>query len=45
MHPFESVANTVNVELPGVVGVPMSAPLLVFKVNPAGNAPLVLVYV
>ena len=35
----ESVALTVTVKLPDAVGVPLIAPVAVFKVTPAGSAP------
>ena len=37
----ESVAVTVKLEGPAVVGVPESLPVEEFKVSPGGNAPLV----
>ena len=39
------VAEIVNVELPGIVGVPLIAPVDAFKFKPAGSVPTVTVQV
>jgi hypothetical protein len=44
VSPYASVAFTVNVLVPGFVGVPVIAPAL-DRVNPAGNDPLLSAYV
>ena len=36
---LESVACTVNVRVPAVVGVPLMAPADAFSASPAGNVP------
>ncbi len=41
MQPFESVAVTVKVNVPGVVGVPEITPPLVSGDKPVGRAPVV----
>jgi hypothetical protein len=43
VQPFASVDVTVNVELPGVEGVPLSTAVVAFNETPDGNAPLVTV--
>jgi|KBSMisStandDraft_5_1062788.scaffolds.fasta_scaffold647710_2 hypothetical protein len=40
-----SVASTVKVKGPGVLGVPVIAPVLAFKVSPPGRLPVVMLYV
>jgi hypothetical protein len=40
MHTFASVALIVKVDAPAVVGVPVMAPVLVFRLKPAGSDPL-----
>jgi hypothetical protein len=39
--PLAPVTVIVIVAVPAVVGVPLTSPVVEFKVNPAGNAPLV----
>ena len=39
------LARTVNVNGPTVVGVPDNTPLVEFRANPGGNAPLASAYV
>jgi len=41
----ESVTFTVKLEVPAVVGVPVIAPVLALRLNPAGKAPLVILHV
>jgi hypothetical protein len=43
--PFESVALTVNVYVPAVVGVPDICPVAGSSITPAGKVPLTTVYV
>jgi hypothetical protein len=41
----ESVTRAVKFEVPAVVGVPVMAPVLAFKLSPAGKAPAVMLQV
>ena len=41
----ESVAFTVKLAVPAVVGIPLIAPVLAFRASPAGNAPEVMLQV
>jgi hypothetical protein len=41
----ESVTLTVKFEVPDVVGVPVIAPVLVFKLKPAGSVPTLIAQV
>ena len=45
VQPFASVAVTVNVNVPAVVGVPEMRPLPVLSDSPVGSAPAVMLYV
>ena len=40
-----SVTCAVKLDVPTVVGVPVSAPVAAFNIKPAGNAPAVTVHV
>ena len=40
--PFKSVTVIVIVDVPAVVGVPLTSPVVGSRVNPAGNVPLVI---
>ena len=39
VHPLRSVAVTVNVNVPTIVGVPLRIPVVEFSVNPPGKLP------
>jgi len=43
--PVESTTFAVKLNAPGVVGVPVIAPVLAFKAKPAGRFPLIMEYV
>ena len=43
--PAEFVALTVKLDVPAVVGVPVIAPVVAFKVKPVGNVPSVTAHV
>ena len=40
--PVESTTFAVKLKVPGVVGVPVIAPVLALKVRPAGRLPLLI---
>src|SRR5436190_7555742 len=40
--PAKSTTLTVNARVPGVVGVPVMAPVLPSRLSPAGSAPMVI---
>ncbi len=42
---LESVTFTVKLEVPAVVAVPEITPVLLFKLRPAGNVPVVMLHV
>ncbi len=41
VEPVAAVAEIVNVELPAAVGVPLTTPVVAFKLKPAGSVPTV----
>ena len=41
VEPVPGVAEIVNVELPAAVGVPLTTPVVAFKLKPAGSVPTV----